>query len=178
MAKVQASTVVALPIDLAFAVSQTQGAVRYRWDPFVRSQTLLNADAPGLGVRTRTVSRHGLHMVSEYTSFRAPGHVGMKMVSGPWFFRAFAGGWSFRALDDEHTEATWRYTFAIRPGWLKWVVEPIGVRVLQRDIDRRIAGYASGCSDEHVIAAARAIVSSATDGTGDDPAKRQPTHPN
>lgn len=156
MSKVEASVIVDIPLALAFAVSQTQGEVRYRWDPFVRSQSLLGADQPALGVRTRTVSRHGLTMVSEYTSFRAPTHVGMKMVSGPWFFRSFAGGWAFRSVGEERTEATWRYTFSIRPGWLSWLVEPLGRRVLQRDIDRRIGGYAKGCADPVVVAAAGA----------------------
>ena len=33
--------------DVAFAVSQTQGEIRYRWDPFVRSQRLLDgAEVP------------------------------------------------------------------------------------------------------------------------------------
>ena len=35
------------------------------------------------------------------------------------------------------------------------VAERIGVVVLQRDIDRRIRGYARGCSDPVVLAAAR-----------------------
>ena len=35
------------------------------------------------------------------------------------------------------------------------IAERIGVRVLQADINKRIAGYARGCSDEVVVAAAR-----------------------
>lgn len=156
MARVEASVTIELPVDVAFAVSQTQGEVRYRWDPFVRSQHLVDAERPAKGVRTVTRSRHGLRMVSEYTAFNPPGQVGMKMVEGPWFFRMFGGGWSFRALDDTTTQATWRYTFSIRPAWLAPIAERIGVRVLQADINKRIAGYARGCNDEVVVAAARA----------------------
>ncbi|MEJ7844166.1 MAG: SRPBCC family protein [Acidimicrobiales bacterium] len=154
MPRVEASVVVEVPVEVAFAVSQTQGEVRYRWDPFVRHQELLDgATVPARGVRTRTRSRHGLGMVSEYVSFRPPTQVGMKMVSGPWFFRTFSGGWSFAALDDGRTEATWRYTFSCRPAFLRPVAEAIGRRVLGRDIERRIAGYARGCADEVVLAA-------------------------
>lgn len=154
MARVEARIVVPVGVDVAFAVSQTQGEIRYRWDPFVRSQQLLDdATEPGKGVRTRTRSRHGLAMVSEYTSFRPPNQVGMRMVDGPWFFETFGGGWSFRAIDDDRTEATWRYVFTIRPRWLSPLAEPIGLRLLQRDINRRIAGYARGCEDPVVIAA-------------------------
>lgn len=160
MARVETKIVVPVGVDVAFAVSQTQGEVRYRWDPFVRSQVLLDgASEPDKGVRTRTRSRHGLTMVSEYTSFRRPNQVGMKMVRGPWFFDTFGGGWSFRPVDDQHTEATWRYVFTIRPRWLSRLAEPIGLRLLQRDIDRRIAGYARGCEDPAVLAAVAEVSS-------------------
>lgn len=154
MARVEAKITVPVGVDVAFAVSQTQGDIRYRWDPFVRSQELLDgATEPAKGVRTRTRSRHGLTMVSEYTSFRPPNQVGMKMVDGPWFFETFGGGWSFRPIDEHRTEATWRYVFTIRPRRLSRLAEPIGLRILQRDIERRLAGYAKGCEDPVVVAA-------------------------
>ncbi|MEM8922034.1 MAG: SRPBCC family protein [Actinomycetota bacterium] len=154
MPRVEASVVIDAPIDVVFAVSQTQGATRYRWDNFVNRQELLDgATAPAAGVRTLTRSKHGLRMVSEYTSFRPPSQVGMKMVSGPRFFRTFGAGWSFRTLDDGRTKATWRYTFTVRPAWLAPIAERIGTVVLGRDIRRRIAGFAVGCADPEVLAA-------------------------
>lgn len=153
---VEARAVVPVPPDVAFAVSQTQAPVRYRWDPFVRSQRLLDADRPGKGVQTLTRHRLGFAMVSEYVSYAPPRNVGMKMVRGPWFFARFGGGWQFLpGSTDGTTEAVWRYNFAIRPGWLAPVADRIGVVVLGRDIRRRIAGYARGCEDEIVLAAAR-----------------------
>lgn len=154
--RVESVVVVPVPVDVAFAVSQLQGEMRYRWDPFVEHQELLDgAVLPSKGVRTLTRSRHRLRMVSEYVSYRPPSQVGMKMVEGPWFFRSFSGGWSFRAVDDDHAEATWRYVFACRPRWLAPVAERIGAWYLGRDIDRRLAGYAKGCDDPVVVAAAR-----------------------
>jgi hypothetical protein len=156
---VEARAVVPVPPDLAFAVSQTQAPVRYRWDPFVRSQRLLGASAPGKGVRTLTRHRLGFAMVSEYVSYAPPRNVGMTMVRGPWFFARFAGGWRFLPGPTEGTtEAVWRYHFAIRPGWLAPVADRIGVVVLGRDVRRRIAGYARGCTDDVVLAAARATL--------------------
>lgn len=155
MPRVEASVVVPIEIAEAFAVSQTTGEIRYRWDPFVAKQTLLDgAKVPAKGVRTETISRHRLKMVSQYTSFRPPTQVGMKMVKGPWFFDNFAGGWSFREADGG-TEATWRYTFSIRPKLLAPVADRVGVWILTKDINRRIAGFAKGCTDEVVLAAAR-----------------------
>jgi hypothetical protein len=157
MPVVEATAVVAVPPDVAFAVSQTVGDVRYRWDPFVREQRLLNgAIRPGKGVRTFTRSWHGLTMISEYVSYAPPTNVGMKMVSGPWFFAMMAGGWRFAPADEPgHTLATWRYSFRCRPALLRPVTERIGVWVLSRDIRRRMAGYARGCADPVVLDAAR-----------------------
>lgn len=103
----------------AFAVSQTTGEVRLRWDPFIRSQRLLDgATVPGKGVRTLTHARVGPRMVSEYVSCRPPTSVGMTMVRGPWFFASFGGGWRFTPERDG-CRAVWKYTYAVRPRWLR-----------------------------------------------------------
>lgn len=147
----------------AFAVSQTTGATRLRWDPFIRHQAFVDgAERPGKGVRTLTRHRLGWTMISEYVSFRPPTNVGMKMVSGPWFFANFAGGWRFVEVEPDAgrlttpaTDAVWRYSFQCRPRWLAPVAERVGSLVLRRDIDRRIAGFARACADPHVVAVAR-----------------------
>lgn len=157
MPRIEVTTVVEIDVESAFAMSQSQGEVRYAWDPFVRSQQLLDdAPKPDRGVRTLTKSRHRLTMISEYTSFRPPTQVGMKMVEGPWFFASFAGGWSFKAIDDDTTEATWRYTFSIRPSWLAPVADRIGNVLLRRDIAARIEHFARGCRDPDLVRRANA----------------------
>ncbi|MFN3218570.1 MAG: SRPBCC family protein [Acidimicrobiales bacterium] len=90
-----------------------------------------------------------------YVSFRRPTQVGMKMVEGPWFFESFGGGWSFAAVDGG-TKATWRYTFTVRPSWLARVADPIGIRLLRKDIEARIAAFARACEDPVVLDAVRA----------------------
>lgn len=163
MPRIESTSVVPVSIEIAFAVSQTQGEIRYRWDPFVASQRLLHgAEQPDRGVQTETRSKHRLRMVSEYTSFRPPSQVGMKMVEGPPFFASFGGGWSFREADghtveNPRTEATWRYTFTIRPSWLSIIADPIGTWLLGADINKRIAGYSKGCEDPVVLAEAALI---------------------
>ncbi len=72
---------VAVAIEDAFDLSQSYG-LRLEWDPFVKSQRLLNgATVAGKGVQTLTRSRHGLRMVSEYLSFRRPDSVAMTSCS-------------------------------------------------------------------------------------------------
>ena len=154
MPRVQATVLVPLDPDRAFALSQTYGELRYRWDPFVREQRLLDgAPAAAAGVRTWTRSRHRLQMVSQYVAFRPPRHVGMRMLSGPWFFETFSGGWNFVPVEGGGTETTWRYNFTIRPRWLSPVADRIGLWLLGRDIRRRLAAFARACEDPEIVAA-------------------------
>lgn len=155
MPVVESHVVVPVEPALAFAVSQLTGEVRMRWDVFIREQRLLDgAERAGVGVRTLTVSRRGLRMVSEYVSYRPPTSVGMKVTELPWFFEKLGGGWRF-APHPEGTLATWKYNFSCRPRLIAPLAEWIGARLIRHDIDRRIAGFARGCSDPVVLAAAR-----------------------
>lgn len=159
MPQVRAEVWVPLSPAEAFAVSQTSGEVRMRWDPFIRAQRFLDgATAPGVGVQTLTKARVGPSMVSRYVAFNPPTSVGMTMVRGPWFFATFGGGWRFHAEDTAAgagTRAVWKYTYAIRPRWLAPIAERIGQRLLGREIRRRIDAYARACADPVVLAAIR-----------------------
>ena len=156
MPQVRAEQWVAVSPEIAFAVSQTTGEVRKRWDGFIRHQELIGADRPGTGVRTFTRARVGPRMISEYVSYRPPTSVGMTMVEGPWFFERFGGGWRFVAEERDGVPgclATWKYTFTTRPTWLRWAADRIGTWLLGREIRMRIAGWAKGCEDPVVLAA-------------------------
>ena len=154
MPQVTSATWVAVPADVAFAVSQTTGDVRLRWDPFIRHQHLIGADRPAKGVRTHTKARVGPTMVSEYVAYRPPTSVGMTMVSGPWFFGSFGGGWRFTPEERDGvagTRAVWKYTYSVRPAWLRFVAEPVGQWLLGREIRARIAAFARACEDPDVL---------------------------
>lgn len=142
--------------DIAFAVSQTTGETRRLWDPFIRSQQLIDAERPGKGVRTFTHARVGPKMISQYVSYRPPTSVGMTMLSGPWFFASFGGGWRFvpeiRGGVDG-CRATWKYTFSTKPSWLSPVADRIGTWLLGREIRARIASWARGCENPEVLSA-------------------------
>lgn len=155
MPQVSAEAWVPVTPEVAFAVSQTTGEVRLRWDPFIRHQHLVDAERPGPGVRTVTRARVGPRMVSEYVSYRPPTSVGMTMVEGPWFFARFGGGWRFTPAERDGvagTRAAWKYTYTVRPAWLRPVAEPIGQWLLGREIRARIAAFARACTDPEVLA--------------------------
>lgn len=155
MPVVSAEAVVPVDPATAFAVSQTTGAVRRRWDRFISEQHFLDgADAAAKGVRTFTRQRFGFAMVSRYVSYAPPTNVGMTMESGPWFFAKLGGGWRFTAVP-EGTLAVWKYNFSCRPAWLAPLAEWMGVRVLGFEIRRRLAGFVRGCSDPAVLQAVR-----------------------
>ena len=157
MPQVTAQTWVPVSPPLAFAVSQTTGEVRLRWDPFIRSQHLVDAERPGRGVRTRTHARLGPWMTSRYVSYRPPTSVGMTMEAGPWFFATFGGGWRFEPEDRDGvtgTRTVWKYSYTIRPAFLRPVAHPIGQWLLCREINARIAAFARACTDPVVLRAA------------------------
>jgi hypothetical protein len=178
---VESSVIVPVDPATAFAVSQTTGRTRLRWDPFIRSQHFLaGASEPAKGVRTVTRHRAGLRMISEYVSYNPPTNVGMKMVDGPWFFATMAGGWRFTAVSEGDvghagppaTRAVWRYSFRCRPAWLAPLAERVGSWLLARDVRRRIDGFARGCADPVVLAAVRVDAQDASDGQGSPPTAR------
>ncbi len=157
MPQVTAEAWIAVAPETAFAVSQTTGETRLRWDPFIRHQHLIEADRPGKDVRTLTKARVGPTMISRYVSYRPPTSVGMTMEKGPWFFASFGGGWRFGAEDRDGvpgTRAVWKYTYAVRPAWLRPVAEPIGQWLLGREIRARINAFAKACADPEIVAAA------------------------
>jgi hypothetical protein len=157
MPQVRAERFIRIDPDTAFAFSQTTGAFRLKWDPFIAGQHFLGGAATAAkGVRTRTCSRLGLGMVSEYVSYAPPKNVGMTMVSGPWFFGNFGGGWRFTA-GDGGTQAVWKYTFSCRPALLRPLMERIGTWLLGHEIERRIEAFARACEDEALVAEFRAL---------------------
>ena len=152
MPQVRAERFIRLDPATTFALSQTTGAFRLKWDPFISAQSFVDgARHAGKGVRTRTVSRMGLKMVTEYVSYTPPRNVGMTMVAGPWFFHNFGGGWRF-TQEDGGTRAVWKYTFSCRPAWLAPLAERIGTLVLGREIERRIEAFAQACEDPSLVA--------------------------
>jgi hypothetical protein len=156
MPQVRAERLIRLDPETVFAFSQTTGSFRLKWDPFISSQGFLDgAGSAGKGVRTRTRSRLGLTMVSEYVSYAPPRNVGMTMVSGPWFFGNFGGGWRFTP-DDGGTRAVWKYTFSCRPAMLRPLMDRVGTWLLGREIERRIEAFARACEDPALVAEFRA----------------------
>jgi ribosome-associated toxin RatA of RatAB toxin-antitoxin module len=156
MAIVEHATEVHGAIEDVFDLSQSY-ALRLDWDPFVRAQRALDgAERADKGVRTETISRHRMRMVTEYLTFRRPTLVGMKMLEGPPIFRTFSGSWRFSALGPDRTAVAFRYSFTCRPTPLARPMERIGRWYLGRDIERRLGAFRTACDDGDLLARVRA----------------------
>lgn len=88
---------------------------RLRWDSFLKRAELMNdATVADKGVRAYCVAKNGLGMVTEYVSFNRPKATAVKMISGPFLFRSFAGSWSFKPQNDDRTQVIFLYSFELR----------------------------------------------------------------
>lgn len=148
MAVIEHVIEIAAPIDRVFAVSQDY-AVRYDWDPFPRSLTLLNdSDKVGIGSRTRVVGKNGLAMTVAFVQWRPPFAAAIVMTEGPRLFQRFAGSWTFRAAAENHTRVKFRYVVKLQRWSLPWLLEPIAALWFGRDIKARLRGLKRYCEKE------------------------------
>jgi ribosome-associated toxin RatA of RatAB toxin-antitoxin module len=122
-----------------FVISQDYG-LRLEWDPFVKALRFLDgATVPAVGVQVWVRAKNGLTMTVRYITVNRPGQIAMTMVEGPRVFGQFSGAWKFKELGSARTEVTFSYNFSTRPVLLRAVMEPVVKRVLQRDMDQRLA---------------------------------------
>ena len=148
---VEGSILINAPAAGLFALSQDY-ALRRCWDPFVRDMRFGGeATEAGKGVRVWVRAWTGLTMEVEFTSFRPPTSVAMKMARGPWFFRQFAGTWLFRQRADDRTEVTFRYFFTVRGRWLAPFIEPLIAWLFRRDVRGRLQGLKRGAEESGLL---------------------------
>jgi hypothetical protein len=107
-----------------------------------------------VGVKVWVRAWTGLTMTVEYVSLDRPRVVAMKMLRGPWFFRAFAGSWRFTPTEGG-TEVEFRYAFEARGRWLGWVLHPLIRWVFRRDIRARLRGLQHGVEVERLASGGR-----------------------
>jgi ribosome-associated toxin RatA of RatAB toxin-antitoxin module len=148
---VESSIRIEAPAARLFALSQDY-ALRRAWDPFVRDMRFLDgATHAGKGVRVWVRAWTGLTMEVEFTSFRAPTSVAMKMLRGPWFLRQFAGTWLFRPSASGGTEVIFRYSFSVQGRWLRPLLGPLIGWMFRRDVSARLRGLKRGAEEDGLL---------------------------
>ena len=132
-----------MPLAMHCSPSRRITSSAGEWDPFVREMRFLDGAAEaGPGVRVWVRAWTGLTMEVQFTGFRPPASVAMKMLRGPWFLGQFAGTWLFKPDASGGTQVTFRYFFTAR--WLRPLLDPIIAWVFQRDVRARLRGLKRG----------------------------------
>jgi ribosome-associated toxin RatA of RatAB toxin-antitoxin module len=134
-----------LPASAQVLFDLTQDyARRLEWDPFPESyQFHEGATHARVGVHVTVKARNGYRMRVEYVSFDRPRVAAIKMVTGPWFMRSFAGAWNFVPEGDKSTRVTFKYNIIAGPGMVGKLLQPFIVRSFSRHTRRRLAALKS-----------------------------------
>ena len=144
MYTVEASIHIGAPIEDLFDLTQDYRR-RLDWDPFLRDLRFLNgATEAAVGVQVRVRAWNGLTMTVKYVALDRPRVVAMRMLSGPFFLRAFVGSWRFAQTDDGATRVVFRYVFESRWHWLRWLLDPLIATAFRRDVRARLRGLKRG----------------------------------
>lgn len=140
---------IAAPQAWLFELSQDYSR-RMHWDPFSESYHFDTPDwTPCVGAELSGRARNGYTMRARYIAFNPPEGAAFEMVSGPWFFKTFAAAWRFVQRSSSSTAVSFNYNFTVRPRFLRWLLEPLLIRSLERHIQARIAGLKAYAEAAH-----------------------------
>ena len=141
--------------DILFDLTQDYSR-RTEWDPFPESYEFHEgATHAQLGVHVTVRARNGFRMRVEYVTFDRPRVAAIKMVTGPWFIRSFAGAWHFFPEAEESTRVTFKYNVIAGPGMVGKLLQPFIDRSFSRHTKQRL-GALTSYVEQHVSGRNRA----------------------
>lgn len=148
----EASALVALSPDHAFALAHSLGSDRTAWDTQVVSRMLLR-DATQLGEDALVFERvrNGRRVILRQDMW-LPGQLSSaSMVKGPWWLAQYGEGWHFTPVGDE-TRVTWKVTFAHSATVLAPQLEAAIVARLRLELETRMEDYSAASRDADLMA--------------------------
>lgn len=119
---------------------------RLEWDTLLSSAALTRGHTvAGKGASSLCVGKRrlgGIGIETRYVSF-APGSLAaVEMINRPAFFESFAA--SIRHVDTpEGSLLTYKFRFTAKPGWLRWVLEPVMLAALRLETQKRLRALAA-----------------------------------
>lgn len=141
MPSVESSILVYKPQQDIFNLSQNF-ELRSEWDPFLTEVKYLNnATESAKGVQVKVKARNHLSMIFEYIFLNNPKSTAIQMVSGPFFFKKFAGSTKFTEVNPDVCRIQFRYNFVIKWYYLSFIVSPIVKYVFQKNMDIRLKNF-------------------------------------
>lgn len=116
---------------------------RLRWDSLVRGTRVQGgAPCPFVGAITESEGRGLLRLLSmrtRFVSFDRPHVAAATMVGRSFPFSRWAASMQHRDDGPDRSWLIYTYTFEVGPSWLRWLLEPIVVRMFDWQTLRRFA---------------------------------------
>ena len=117
-------------------------ARRLEWDTLLSAAYIDDGSAQaGKGVITVCVGRLALGRVAVrtvYVSFQRPRVAAVKMLERAPFFATWAASIRHEDLTEGRSSVTYTFSFASRPRFLAWVLEPIMLRIFRWETRKRL----------------------------------------
>lgn len=141
---------ISAPASLVSQVSQDY-SVRYEWDPFPESISVVHGsmNPPSVGTRVLVRSKLGMEMLVEFVQIVHPNRAAIKMVKGPLAIAKFAGTWIFEDIQGHSTVARFRYTISTRPRLLSWAGDRLAAACFSRTTKKRLLGLKRYCESRN-----------------------------
>lgn len=148
----EASALVALSPDHAFALAHSLGSLRTVWDTQVVKRMLLrDATELGEGALVFERVRNGRRVILQQDLW-IPGQLSSAtMVKGPWWLKQYGEGWHFTPVGDE-TRVTWKVTLSHRSPVFATQAEVPLTAALRFELTNRMDDYAAAARDADLMA--------------------------
>jgi hypothetical protein len=115
---------------------------RLEWDTLLSAAYLTDGcEQAKLGATCVCVGRQLLGRIAlktVYVTFDRPRLAAVKMVNTPPFFGSWAASIRHDDVGPESSRLTYTWSFAARPRWLAWLLEPMIGRVFQWETRKRL----------------------------------------
>jgi hypothetical protein len=116
---------------------------RLAWDTLLSAADLTDGHTrANLDATTLCVGRGWLRMIAMkavYVAFDRPRLSAVKMINSPPFFASCCASLRHEELGPDESRIIYTWTFAARPRWLAWLLEPVMNRVFQWETRKRLA---------------------------------------
>ncbi|XPF94999.1 type II toxin-antitoxin system RatA family toxin [Colwellia sp. RE-S-Sl-9] len=120
--------------EALFKITQDY-SIRMDWDPFPESYSFINGNKIERGLHLKVVDKAGRSMIVEYVSYKPPLVASIRMVSGPWYIKRFAGSWSFKEIDKNTTKVIFKYNIVSYPTFIGSLVR----HVFRKNANKRLS---------------------------------------
>ena len=115
---------------------------RLKWDTLLQAAYLEDgARAAAKGVTAVCVGRKSLGSIAlktVYVTFERPRVAAVKMVNAPMLFKSWAASILHEDISAEESRLTYKFHFTVRPGFLRFVLEPLMQRLFAWETRKRL----------------------------------------